>query len=76
MIKVLITVSGGNVVRIDSNNRNVRFVIIDEDNASVGDSGINKYEPDTVTENNMYELYDESTPRDKEIRDELKRIKF
>lgn len=75
--KILITVSGGQVVSIASSIPKVDIVIIDEDIPPTGDgNGISPImEPDSFSVN-MYELYDESTPRDKEIRDELKRMKF
>ena len=74
--KVLIEIQGGLVQAIYSNNKKTRVVIIDQDMADVGEPGISEIKsPDGVADD-LYTLYSGSEPREREIHDELKRIKF
>ena len=74
--KVLIEIQGGLIQAIYSNNRNTQVVIIDQDMTDVGEPGISEIRsPDGVADD-LYTIYSGSEPREREIHDELKRIKF
>ena len=74
--KILIEIQGGLVQTIYSNNKNIQLVIIDQDMADVGEPGISEIKsPDGVADD-LYTMYSGSEPREQEVHDELKRLKF
>lgn len=76
MTRILIEVRGGNIQNIIA-NENVEIVVIDHDNIDGGDEPdfSSFYEPDVIVKTGeFYQQYnDESSPREIEIREKLKR---
>lgn len=76
-IKIAIIVESGNVIAVNSNSKNVEYVIIDHDNFDMELPPVsNKFSPERINDN-IYEMYDRYSPvQDAEIHDILKKIKF
>jgi len=76
MVKVLIYVEGGNVQMVAA-SETIDLVIVDRDNIDAGDEPVGQYEPDTIQESGTFhELFTSDDKPDREIHDELKRLKF
>lgn len=76
--KILITVEGGIVQSVISNNKEIEYVIVDYD--LKGDEPVivgEKTKPEKLKGDNFYELFtDKKDPVEMEVRDSLKRKKF
>lgn len=80
MTKILIEVRGGNVIAVSASN-DIKLVIIDYDNINYGNNPVvisEQLEADAIFEDGKaHELFADSNDTvDREVRDELKRIKF
>ncbi len=75
--KVLITVDRGNIISVSS-TQDIEYLIIDYDNQALGDNPlIGPYDQDNLFENGKsYIEVEGTTESEKEVKDELKRIKF
>lgn len=73
--KVLIDIRGGTIQNISS-NMDMRVVIVDWDNFDHSGEAISgELSPDYIT-NNLYELYSEDEPSEKNVREHLKCLKY
>ena len=61
--KVLIEIQGGLIQAIYSNNKNTEIVIIDQDMADVGESGISEIKSPDGVGDDLYSFYSGSEPR-------------
>ena len=74
--KLLIYVSGGLIQNIAS-SQTIDIVIVDKDLQDIGENPVNRYEPDNIiVSGSFHSLFQEDNEFEKEIREELKRLKF
>lgn len=74
-IKLIIEIRGGNLTALLS-TANLQYVVVDYDNIGNGGDPVGEpLKPDGVADD-LYTFYNEPTPQDQEIREELKRIHF
>ncbi|MFT4093507.1 MAG: hypothetical protein QM640_07690 [Niabella sp.] len=74
-IKIIIEIRGGNLTAVLS-NVDLRYVLVDYDNIDNGASPVSgPFEPDGVSDN-LYTLYNDPEPADREIRETLKKLEY
>ena len=77
MDKILIEVRGGTIQRIAA-TKYMQIIIVDWDNIDAGDKAVNRRTiPDKIVKKGeFYQIFDETTPAEAEVREDLKRIHF
>lgn len=74
-IKLIIEIRGGNLTSVLA-NADLRYIVVDYDNIELGAQPVSGPLAPDVIGDKLYTLYNDPDPANREISNELKRLKF